>query len=332
MDYAVGLGLGAATTEGRRKAWLLVSLVANLGVLSFFKYFNFFVASAAGFLDWVGLHTSLHTLNIILPYGVSFYTFQSMSYSIDVYRRRLEPVRRFLDLAFFISFFPQLVAGPIVRAMTFLPQVFEKRVWAKVDVRGCVTLFFLGFVKKACVSEFASQFADRFFAAPHKYSHAGALIAVLFYAVQIYCDFSGYTDMAIAAARLLGYELTLNFDFPYFSRSVTEFWRRWHISLSTWLRDYLYISLGGNRGSKFFTYRNLMLTMLLGGLWHGAAWHYVVMGGLNGLALIVHREWTLLTENAGAIFRRVMSVLALAPDLLLDLRHVDFLPRRTHLQ
>src|SRR5580693_8827762 len=301
MDFAVGLGIAGASTEARRKAWLFVSLLVNLGVLCFFKYFNFFIASGAGFLEWIGLHTSLHTLNIILPYGVSFYTFQSMSYSIDVYRRRLEPVRGFLDLAFFISFFPQLVAGPIVRAMTFLPQVFEKRVWANVDVRSCATLFFIGFVKKACVS---------FFAAPEKYNHAGALIGVLFYAVQIYCDFSGYTDMAIATARLLGYELTLNFAFPYFADNVTEFWRRWHISLSTWLRDYLYISLGGNRGSKLFTYRNLMLTMLLGGLWHGASWNFVIWGGMHGVALIVHREWVRLTETAGVLFRRVLSVLA----------------------
>ncbi len=310
MDYTVGLGIAGASSETRRKTWLLASMVMNLGVLSFFKYFNFFISSASGFLDWFGLHTSLHTLSIILPYGVSFYTFQSMSYSIDVYRRRLEAVRSFLDLAFFISFFPQLVAGPIVRATTFLPQVFQKRLWASVDVRSCATLFFVGFVKKACVSEFVAPFADQFFAAPQKYSHVGALIGVSFYAVQIYCDFSGYTDMAIATARLLGYELTLNFDFPYFSRNITEFWRRWHISLSTWLRDYLYISLGGNRGSKIFTYRNLMLTMLLGGLWHGASWNFVIWGGLHGLALIVHREWTRLTENAGLIFRRVLAVLA----------------------
>jgi alginate O-acetyltransferase complex protein AlgI len=287
-----------------------MSLAANLGVLSFFKYFNFFVGSAAEFLDWAGLHTSLPTLNIILPYGVSFYTFQSMSYSIDVYRRRLEPVRRFLDLAFFISFFPQLVAGPIVRAMSFLPQVYEKRVWANVDVRGCATLFFVGFVKKACVSEFAASFSDQFFAAPERYSHVGALAGVFFYAVQIYCDFSGYTDMAIAVARLLGYELTLNFDFPYFSPNIGEFWRCWHISLSTWLRDYLYIPLGGNRGSKLFTCRNLMLTMLLGGLWHGASWNFVIWGGLHGLALIVHRAWARLTENAGVILRGVFEVLA----------------------
>ena len=310
MDYVVGRGLGASHSERARKAWLLASLAANLGVLCYFKYFNFFITSAAGFLDWFGLHTSLHTLRIILPYGVSFYTFQSMSYSIDVYRRRLAPVRSFLDLAFFISFFPQLVAGPIVRAMTFLPQVFSKREWASVRVRACCTLFFIGFVKKACVSEYAAQIADSFFAAPTKYDHLSAILGVCFYAVQIYCDFSGYSDMAIASARLLGYELTPNFDFPYFSRSITEFWRRWHISLSTWLRDYLYISLGGNRGSKLFTYRNLLLTMLLGGLWHGASWTFVIWGGMHGVALIFHREWQRLVENAGAGCKKILGWLA----------------------
>jgi alginate O-acetyltransferase complex protein AlgI len=310
LDYFVGLGIADSADERRRKGWLLASLGVNLGVLTFFKYFNFFVGSAADFLAWIGLPTSLHTLNIILPYGVSFYTFQSMSYSIDVYRRRLEPVRRFLDLAFFISFFPQLVAGPIVRAMTFLPQVFEKRVWANVDVRGGVTLFFIGFVKKAVVSEYVAPFSDHFFAGPAQFNHPSAILGVLFYAVQIYCDFSGYTDMAIATARLLGYELTVNFDFPYFARSITDFWRRWHISLSTWLRDYLYISLGGNRGSKLFTYRNLFLTMLLGGLWHGASWNFVFWGGLHGAALIFHREWQRLTENAGALFRGALAIIA----------------------
>jgi alginate O-acetyltransferase complex protein AlgI len=309
LDYFVGLGIADATGEGRRKAWLLASLVVNLGVLVLFKYFNFFVVSAAELLAWIGLPTSLHTLNIILPYGVSFYTFQSMSYSIDVYRRRLEPVRSFRDLAFFISFFPQLVAGPIVRAMTFLPQVFVKREWAKVDVRSCATLFFIGFVKKAVVSEYVARFADQFFAAPSQYSHLSAILGVLFYAVQIYCDFSGYTDMAIASARMLGYDLTINFDFPYFARSITDFWRRWHISLSTWLRDYLYISLGGNRGSKLFTYRNLLLTMLLGGLWHGASWNFVLWGGMHGVALIVHREWQQLTDKAGGMFRATMAAI-----------------------
>ena len=307
MDYAVGLGIGRSATTRKRRAWLLVSVVANLGVLCFFKYYNFFISSAGEFLASIGLPTSDWTLRIFLPYGISFYTFQSMSYSIDVYRRRLEPVRNFLDLAFFIAFFPQLVAGPIVRAMTFLPQVFVKRVWANVDVRACLVLFFIGFVKKACVSENVAPIADQLFAEPWKYDVYSTWMGVLFYAVQIYCDFSGYTDMAIASARLLGYELTVNFNFPYFASSITDFWRRWHISLSTWLRDYLYIPLGGNRGSKLFTYRNLMLTMLLGGLWHGAAWTFVIWGGLHGVALIAHREWQRVTAGAGATFHRIMS-------------------------
>jgi alginate O-acetyltransferase complex protein AlgI len=310
MDYVVGLGIGNANNDGRRKAWLFVSLAVNLGVLAFFKYFNWGIDSVYAALDWFGLHTSKWTLAIFLPYGISFYTFQSMSYSIDVYRRRMEPVRSFLDLAFFISFFPQLVAGPIVRAMTFLPQVSVKRVWANVNVRACLALFFIGFVKKACISENVAPIVDAYFASPGRYDLYSSFIGVIFYAVQIYCDFSGYTDMAIACSRLLGYELTLNFDFPYFSRNITEFWRKWHISLSTWLRDYLYISLGGNRGSKLFTYRNLMITMLLGGLWHGASWTFVIWGGMHGLALVVHREWQRLTENAGATFHKVMSWIA----------------------
>jgi len=311
MDFAVGLGIADAKTERGRKLWLLGSLFANLGVLGFFKYCNFFLASASSFLHWVGLPAGHWTLAIFLPYGISFYTFQSMSYSIDVYRRRLAPVRSFLDLAFFISFFPQVVAGPIVRAMTFLPQVFEKRVWSNVDVRGAINLFFIGFVKKACVSEAVAPIVDLYFGNPGKYNAYSCWIGVLFYAIQIYCDFSGYTDMAIATARLLGYELTVNFDFPYFSRNITEFWRKWHISLSTWLRDYLYISLGGNRGSKAFVYRNLMLTMVLGGLWHGASWNFVIWGGLHGIALIAHREWQRLTANAGAVFKKVVTILAI---------------------
>jgi alginate O-acetyltransferase complex protein AlgI len=291
MDYIVGRGLGAGGSPGKRKAWLLVSLAINLGVLCWFKYFNFFLTSAGAFLAWAGLPVSIHTLAIILPCGVSFYTFQSMSYTIEVYRRHIEPERSFLDLAFFIAFFPQLVAGPIVRSMTFLPQTKEVRRWHRVDARGALVLFLSGFIKKACVAETVAPYVDHYFANVATQTALSAWIAVLLYAAQIYCDFSGYTDMAIACARLLGYDLTVNFNFPYFARNVTDFWRRWHISLSTWLRDYLYIPLGGNRGSLLFTYRNLMLTMLLGGLWHGAAWGFVVWGAMHGAALVAHREW-----------------------------------------
>jgi alginate O-acetyltransferase complex protein AlgI len=291
LDYTVGMLLVYLRAPGARRACVALSLCINLGLICFFKYFNFFVESASGFLFWIGLPASLTTLKIIIPVGVSFFTFQSMSYTIDIYRGRLKAVRNFLDLAFFVSFFPQLVAGPIVRAISFLPQLVERRKFANVDVRAALTLFLLGFVKKACIADTVAPEVDRYFADPGRFTAISGWLAVLSYAVQIYCDFSGYTDMAIACARLLGYELTVNFSFPYFSHSVTEFWRRWHISLSTWLRDYLYISLGGNRGSIFFTYRNLMLTMLLGGLWHGSRWTFAIWGTLHGLALVVHREW-----------------------------------------
>ena len=291
IDYTVGLKLEREERPHIRRRWLCLSLTINLGTLAVFKYFNFFVSSGATFLAWLGLPASYSSLNIILPVGISFYTFQSLSYTIEIYRRRLHAVPRLLDLAFFIAFFPQLVAGPIVRALVFLPQLNTPRRFARVDVRGALVLFLIGFVKKACIADGVAGLADQYFGQPESYTALSAWIGVLCYAAQIYCDFSGYTDMAIATARLLGYELTLNFNYPYLARNISDFWHRWHISLSTWLRDYLYISLGGNRGPRWFVCRNIMLTMLLGGLWHGAAWTFVIWGGLHGGALIVHRAW-----------------------------------------
>ena len=291
LDYLVGTMLARTQDPRARRGWLTLSLCANLGTIAFFKYYNFFVTSAAALLAWLGLHPSLHTLNIIIPVGVSFYTFHSMSYTIDVYREKLKPVSNILDLACFIGFFPQMVAGPIVRASAFLPQLQAIRRFADVDGRGALVLFLTGFIKKACIADAVAPFVDRYFDAPWNFTAASAWVAVLFYAVQIYCDFSGYTDMAIATAGLLGYKLPVNFRFPYFAKNISDFWHRWHISLSSWLRDYLYIPLGGNRGPGWFVYRNIMVTMLLGGLWHGGAWTFVIWGGLHGLALIVHREW-----------------------------------------
>lgn len=291
LDYRVGLGIEAARSAGARRAWLLLSLAANLGVLAFFKYYGFFEENVRALFDFLNLTPSWEPLRIFLPYGISFYTFQSLSYSIEVYRGQLRPERSFLNLAFFIAFFPQLVAGPIVRAARFLPQTRLAKRLRDVDLRGCVTLFAAGAFKKLCVADGLAFFVDQYFTAPAQYDAWSAWAAMLCYAGQIYCDFSGYTDMAIAVARALGYELCPNFDFPYLAPNVSEFWRRWHMSLSSWLRDYLYIPLGGSRGSRLFTARNLMLTMLLGGLWHGAAWTFVAWGGLHGLALIVHREW-----------------------------------------
>jgi alginate O-acetyltransferase complex protein AlgI len=291
LDYYVGIGIEAAKTDRGRKGWVTVSLLVNLGVLAFFKYYGFFEENVRGVFDWFGLTPTWEPLKIFLPYGISFYTFQSLSYSIEVYRKHLPAERNFLNLAMFIAFFPQVIAGPIVRAMTFLPQTLKKTEWANVDVRGCLTLFFIGFVKKACISDNLAGIVDSYYAAPQDYNCFSAWMAMLCYLGQIYCDFSGYTDMAIAVSRLLGYELCQNFAFPYLAASITDFWRRWHMSLSSWLRDYVYISFGGNRGSRLFTYRNLMLTMVLGGLWHGASWTFVFFGFLQGFGLIVHREW-----------------------------------------
>jgi alginate O-acetyltransferase complex protein AlgI len=297
LDYFVGTMLARTESPRKRRGWLILSLGANLGTLAFFKYFNFFVTSAAGLLAWLGLPASVHTLNIVLPVGVSFYTFHSMSYTIDVYRGKMRAVSSLLDVACFIGFFPQMVAGPIVRARAFLPQLQSLRKFSDVDVRGALVLFLTGFIKKACIADGVAPFADRYFAAPWNFTAASAWVGVLSYAIQIYCDFSGYTDMAIACARLLGYELPINFNFPYFARNISDFWHRWHISLSSWLRDYLYIPLGGNRGPVWFVYRNIMITMLLGGLWHGGAWTFVIWGGLHGVALVVQREWVRVTAH-----------------------------------
>ncbi|MEL6159073.1 MAG: MBOAT family O-acyltransferase [Cyanobacteria bacterium J06623_5] len=302
IDYVVGLNLATPrATPKARRSLLLLSLSVNLGALAFFKYANFFTDSAIDLFAWLGLPVNQVTLGIVLPVGISFYTFQTLSYSIDVYTRRLQPRESLLDLATFVAFFPQLVAGPIVRASDFLPQLDELRTFNQVNVRACLTLFMVGFFKKACVSDNLAPIVDRYFAEPQAFDALSSWIGVLSYTAQIYCDFSGYSDMAIACAGLLGYELCLNFNFPYFASSITDFWRRWHISLSTWLKDYLYIPLGGNRGGKWFTYRNLMITMVLGGLWHGAAWTFVVWGTLHGGALIIHKEWHRLTRTIPAL-------------------------------
>ena len=292
VDYICAGRIRRAQQQGGTgKGWLLLSLCYDLGTLGFFKYFNFFADSGVEFLQWLGIPASEVTLEIVLPVGISFFTFQAMSYTIDVYRRKLEPAPHFLDFVLFVTFFPQLVAGPIVRASEFLPQLQRKNRFADVDVHRAFGQFLSGFIKKAVIADLIAGPVDAVFAAPAEFTAVSIVIAVVGYAIQIYCDFSGYSDMAIGTARLLGYQLTKNFDFPYLASSITDFWRRWHISLSGWLRDYLYISLGGNRGSRLFTHRNLMLTMLLGGLWHGAGYNFIVWGAIHGTALVVHKEW-----------------------------------------
>lgn len=304
-DWAFALRIASAKNP---RLWVRLSVCANLGLLGFFKYFGFFVDSAVALLASLGLEAHRPTLAIVLPVGISFYTFQSLSYTIDVYRGTLRATRSLLDFALFVAFFPQLVAGPIVRAVDFLPQLERKTVFNPAAVRPALVLLLVGFFKKAVVSDNLALHIDRYFAAPEEFGALSAWIATLAYGVQIYCDFSGYTDMALGCAGLLGYSLCLNFAHPYLARDITSFWRRWHISLSTWLRDYLYVPLGGSRGSNLFTYRNLMLTMLLGGLWHGAAWTFVAWGGLHGLGLVVHRIWRARVREGSGLRRAFASL------------------------
>jgi alginate O-acetyltransferase complex protein AlgI len=291
VDYFVGRNIDAATNETRRRAWVVVCLCSNLGLLTIFKYFNFFTSSAVSLLGALGLHVPAPTLQIALPVGLSFFTFQSISYVIDVYRRHLPVVRNFRDYALFVAFFPQLVAGPIMRAADYIPQLSLPARLRDVDFRRHLAVFCLGYLKKACIADNIAHVIDPVFAKPHAYSAADVSLAAFGYSVQIYCDFSGYTDMAIACAGLLGFKLCQNFDAPYFSTNVQAFWRRWHISLSTWLRDYLYISMGGGRVSEPKIYRNLIVTMVLGGLWHGANMTFVLWGLLHGLALAATRAF-----------------------------------------
>lgn len=288
VDYFVGLAMDREADEARRKRLLFVSLATNLGLLAIFKYFNFFAASFIDLANLFGWSPGPMTVNIILPVGISFYTFQTLSYTIDIYRREFTPTRRFFDFALFVAFFPQLVAGPIERAKNLLPNVLEPRRLCADNFGRGVILCLIGLIKKMVIADSVAGAVDSVYGAPDP--GAGAIyIGTLLFAVQIYCDFSGYTDIARGIAKMLGFELMRNFAQPYFSTSPSSFWRRWHISLSSWLRNYLYISLGGNRGGDGKTYRNLMLTMLLGGLWHGAAWNFVAWGAYHGAMLIVYR-------------------------------------------
>lgn len=285
IDFTLARLIYSSGEPWKKKLYIVLTLVVNLGMLGYFKYTNFLLETLFSVTG-----DSFQPLDIFLPVGVSFFTFQSLSYTLDVYRGHLKPVDSILDYAFFVSFFPQLVAGPIVRASDFLPQIYRPTVVTDEMFGRGVFLIGCGLFKKAVISDYISvNFVDRVFDAPSLYSGIENLFAVYGYALQIYCDFSGYSDMAIGLALLLGFRFPMNFDSPYQSRNITEFWRRWHISLSSWLRDYLYISLGGNRKGEFRTYANQMVTMLLGGLWHGASWRFIFWGALHGAALTLHK-------------------------------------------
>lgn len=296
-DWWFALKLSQTDSRLARKVYVTSSLAMNLSVLAYFKYFHFFVDSAVRMANQFGGHLDQPTLKIILPVGVSFFTFQSLSYTIDVYRRDIPAVTSPRDYLMFASFFPQLVAGPIVRPSYFIPQMQSRRVCTLHDIQTALYLFLLGFIKKSCIADNISPYVDQVFGHPAAYSHAAVISATWLYATQIFCDFSGYSDMAIAVAAMLGYKLVLNFDAPYLAVSIQDFWRRWHMSLSSWIRDYIYISLGGGRGGRWKTYRNLMLTMLAGGLWHGAAWTFVAWGGAHGGSQVVHQEFKRRVET-----------------------------------
>jgi len=323
VDFVVGLRLAEARRPGARRLLLLASLTVNLSALGLFKYFDFFSASAARLLRALGMEADPITLGVILPVGISFYTFQTLSYTIDVFRGRLAPTRSAVDFALFVSFFPQLMAGPIERAARLLPQIASPRVVSAGQVEAGVFLILWGYFKKVVVADNLAVLADAVFDGYVDHRGLDLLLGVLAFAGQIYGDFSGYSDIARGLAKLMGFELMVNFRLPYFATDPSDFWRRWHISLSTWLRDYLYIPLGGNRGGRLSTYRNLTITMLLGGLWHGASWNFVLWGAYHGAILVAYRLLAGPRRRAAARCPRVLR-LALAMGLMFGLTLVGW--------
>lgn len=287
VDYRVGRALGQAEDPGARKLLLALSVGFNLAILGFFKYFHFFATSVRDAFALSGIELPAPALEVVLPVGISFYTFQTLSYTIDVYRRRTAPEWSFLRYATFVSFFPQLVAGPIVRSVKLLPQLRSERQFDETALLLGFETMLWGFILKVVIADSLALLVDPLFAHPHLYNGLALALGVLFYSFQIYCDFAGYSFIAIGAARTMGFDLGPNFDRPYFSGSFSEFWTRWHISLSLWFRDFLYIPMGGNRSGAARSLRNAMITMLLAGLWHGASWTFVIWGGLHGVYLVV---------------------------------------------
>ncbi|RPE12984.1 MBOAT family protein [Chitinophaga lutea] len=306
VDFYLSNRIYREEKEGRRRGLLWFSVIINIGMLFYFKYTNFFI----DIINGIG-SGKISPINILLPIGISFYTFENLSYTIDVYRREIKPVERFMDYLFFLSFFPKLMMGPIVRAADFIPQIYKPYVLTKEDVGKGFFLIVSGLFKKVVISDYIYQnFVQYIFDDPTRYTGIECLFAVYGYALVIYCDFSGYSDMAIGIARWMGFVIPPNFNKPYKSSSITEFWRRWHISLSSWLRDYVYIPLGGNRKGKWRQHLNLLLTMLIGGFWHGASWNFIFWGGVHGAALGVDKQWKKigLLKNAGGLKGRLWKL------------------------
>jgi alginate O-acetyltransferase complex protein AlgI len=286
IDYSVGISLLKQENITKRKILLWTSILVNLGFLGFFKYYNFFLDNFTTAFSFFGTEIKANSLNIILPVGISFYTFQTLSYSIDVYKRKLEPTKDFIAFSAFVSFFPQLVAGPIERARNLLPQFYKKRTFDYSKAVDGMRQILWGFFKKIVIADNCAEYANLIFNNSADYGGSTLVIGAIFFTFQIYGDFSGYSDIAIGTAKLFGFNLMQNFSFPYFSRDIAEFWRRWHISLSTWFRDYLYIPLGGSRGTNFHKVRNVFIVFIVSGFWHGSNWTYIFWGGLNAIYFI----------------------------------------------
>ncbi|MFH1478570.1 MAG: MBOAT family O-acyltransferase [Candidatus Omnitrophota bacterium] len=289
LDYFCGIKIYESNNRIQRKRFLIFSIIGNLTILGFFKYFNFFTSNLQNLLGFFGFSIGANFINIILPVGISFYTFQTMSYTIDIYRKEMVPTKKFLDFALFVAFFPQLVAGPIERAKHLLPQVLSPRQLTLDKFgEGCYLIFW-GLFQKVFIADNLAKIVDPVFAGGAPYNGSEVLIALYAFSFQIFCDFAGYSNIARGLGKCMGFDLMINFNLPYFSVNPSEFWKRWHISLSSWLRDYIYIPLGGNKKGIIRTYANLLTTMLLGGLWHGASWTFVVWGAYHAILLIIHR-------------------------------------------
>ncbi|PWI29830.1 membrane-bound O-acyltransferase family protein [Flavobacteriaceae bacterium LYZ1037] len=302
VDYYVGKKIYKTEQEKKRKGLLMISLLVNLGFLVYFKYANFFIETFVDSFRLFGKELEVSTLNIILPVGISFYTFQTLSYTIDIYRKQLEPTKDALSFFTFVAFFPQLVAGPIERASHLLPQFYKTYKFNYNLVKSGLLLIAFGLFKKMVIADRAAVLVNQVYNNPNDYYGYELVLATILFAFQIYCDFSGYSDIAIGVGRTMGFDLMKNFRSPYLSKSITEFWRRWHISLSTWFRDYVYIPLGGSKGGKFKTYRNLFLVFLISGLWHGAAMTFVIWGAIHGVIIVLEKA---LQNNRFNIYKKI---------------------------
>jgi alginate O-acetyltransferase complex protein AlgI len=310
VDYAVGRGLSREENISKRKVLLWTSIIINLGFLGFLKYYNFFLDNFITAFSFFGAEIKVNSLNVILPVGISFYTFQTLSYSIDVYKRKLEPTNDFIAFSAFVSFFPQLVAGPIERASHLLPQFYKKRTFEYSKAIDGMRQILWGLFKKIVIADNCAEYANLIFNNSDQYSGSTLVLGALFFTFQIYCDFSGYSDIAIGTSRLFGFDLMQNFNFPYFSRDIAEFWRRWHISLSTWFRDYLYVPLGGSRGGTLKKIRNTFIIFIVSGFWHGANWTFIVWGTLNAVYFL-----PLLLTNSNRNHLDIVSKGKLIPTL-----------------